>query len=92
MPGLVTTKNARNLLTSMEHVPRGDRHDPSAPSVRGGGLFLGRGFSHMWLFLPLIHLLLTQLGQSSGKLGCFQGKRRSTSLCCMVVTGTKLVT
>lgn len=55
------------------------------------GCSWGGGFSHMWLFLPLIHLMLTQLRQSSGKLGCFHGKRCSTSLCCMVVTGTKLV-
>lgn len=34
--------------------------------------------------------ILSQLGQSSGKLGCFQGKRGSTSLCCVVVTETKL--
>lgn len=50
----------------------------------------GGGISHIWLFLPLIYLMLTQLGQSSGKLGCFQRKRGSTSLCCVVAMGTKL--
>lgn len=69
---------------------RDDRHDPSAPIREGFRAAPGEVGSATFGSFWLSYILFTQLGQSSGKLGCLRKKRGSASLCFMVVTGIML--